>query len=141
MSKEIFLSKEDFLLYKDEFISKVKILNKSWDISNYKQFKFNVGKVEIDDLFKKAQENQKIQKQEEIIKFTHKRKKYLVIAFAWTILFQFLLIWFLWFWVYSKAFWINEVYRLFFIIVWENFVQILILAYIILRLFDVWKTK
>lgn len=64
------------------------------------------------------------------------RKKwsyYIFASLAWTILFQFFLTWFLIYWVMHSVFPFKDVYNLFFLIVWENFAQIIWLSYIIVR--------
>lgn len=64
------------------------------------------------------------------------RKKwsyYIFASLAWTILFQFFLAWFLIFGVTHGLFTFSSVYSLFFLMVWENFTQIIWLSYIIVR--------
>ncbi|MDD2565580.1 MAG: hypothetical protein PHZ26_03240 [Candidatus Gracilibacteria bacterium] len=130
------LSKEQFIETKNILNETIRNLSESDEIIKFKQFNCcnNGEKSCIDEILLKADENNFIKKNKNDNKYAFNLKKYVFIALAGTILFQFLLVAFLIFGVINKIFNLGEAYRFFFIIVGENFAQILILSYLIIRL-------
>lgn len=87
------------------------------------------NKVNADKVLKKVD----LKWKEEYYLLRKKWSYYIFASLAWTILFQFFLTWFLIYWVTHSLFPFKDVYNLFFLIVWENFAQIIWLSYIIVR--------
>lgn len=70
---------------------------------------------------------------EDYYKLRKKWSYYIFASLAWTILFQYFLAWFLIFWLLHNIYAFKDVYNLFYLIIWENFAQIIGLSYIIVR--------